>query len=791
MTAATALVLGGMMTSCTHDTDVAQTASQDIIQQYEKVFTTAFGTPAPNQTWGFGESSSTVANTRAFTRSLPTKPSFSSQNEISEPLDKKPSSTKTFYNTIEEAKNAGVTITDAKGATIKDKVNDQTLEIDSRTSLNELQNSSNVTLYIADNMTFNLSFSSSGNAIVVTKDKTLTMSSINEKVEVYLAPGAKLKFTNDISVERGFYLYMSSESTLETEGNLTIKNGSWIVNHGGTIKIGTEQNKKSLTLENNCILWNENAGDKHGSVTVYKDLSTSNDGGIIYNASNCSIKASKLSLNKLVTLWDAGTIDISNEMICVNDYNKIRVTNGASLEVGSLELINNNDLLTNEGTLISSGEIKLHNAGPELDNYGILQGASMKVDAGAKFHNIGPTTITGKTYVYNTNGRWMNDDTFICNEFEIDGGSNWSEPFVFNNCKLIVNGKFHQNHGYFVLDGGEEVGASVVCDSFEWTSDNFFLMGSKSLLKVKGELLGANRNSSPEYGFHGEGDDYAVIQAGSVKKDSEGKYRVAYYGNLYVDSKNHFEQGQASDGPWYYHDTSVKFSFDDPKDQHKAIKAPVSIPAKGCSPGYKGDDNKEADPDVIRIIAEDLTWGSENGDFDFNDVVFDVSLSDDKETITITLRAAGGTLPLRIAGNDDFEVHKKFGVPTGTIVNTGTALSISKPIQTWSFPNRDTRNYTLVDGKEVAQTYGNTVEEVAYNLPVEVYKLVNGTKVWVELQAPVGKAAAKVAVDNTYDWCDERESIDAKYYDSSLSMGKFSMYVRKQAPYAEDNSWYK
>ena len=33
--------------------------------------------------------------------------------------------------------------------------------------------------------------------------------------------------------------------------------------------------------------------------------------------------------------------------------------------------------------------------------------------------------------------------------------------------------------------------------------------------------------------------------------------------------------------------------------------------------------------------------------------------------------------------------------------------------------------------------------------------------------------------------------IDAKYYDSSLSMGKFSMYVRKQAPYAEDNSWYK
>jgi hypothetical protein len=323
-------------------------------------------------------------------------------------------------------------------------------------------------------------------------------------------------------------------------------------------------------------------------------------------------------------------------------------------------------------------------------------------------------------------------------------------------------------------------------------------MGSKSLLWVKGDLLSENQNSGG-FGFHGPSGNnpYAVIKAKAIKWNSDDQYRMAYFGNLYIDAESHSKQG-AKDPmnnphaqPYYYHDSSVKFSFTDENDTFTATTSPVSIDPSDCSPGYKGDDNKEVDPDVVRIIAEDLTWGSENGDFDFNDVVFDVSLSDDKETITITLRAAGGTLPLRIAGNDDFEVHKKFGVPTGTIVNTGTALSISKPIQTWSFPNRDTRNYTLVDGQEVAQTYGNTVEEVAYNLPVEVYKLVNGTKVWVELQAPVGKAAAKVAVDNTYDWCDERESIDAKYYDSSLSMGKFSMYVRKQAPYAEDNSWYK
>lgn len=756
MTAATALVLGGLMTSCTHDTDVAQTASQDIIQQYEKVFTTAFGTPAPNQTWGFGESSSSTANTRAFTRTFddrPQQPTFSSDIPLQNL--QKPE----FYNTLAEARTAlGNSLYYSKDRA-GNYQNGDVIYIDKDYS--SVPDNRNLTIYVDGNVTFsgNTLQSNGGVKFIVTSKSTLTISSLSQLVSIYLAPEAKLKLANNANVnfdnnwsnvdQNGSdkysgspvtYLYLSPKSTVEGGNKLSFQSGAKVYNDGGTIHVN------NLDLNDFCALKNE------GSITVDNDLS------------------------------------------CTNQYSYIRNASGKKITVnGKLELKNNHSYLYNEGEVDVEGAITLDNTSAEIVNKGSLSGASMSFAGGGKFHNELHSTVTidGDTYFKNIQDCWMNDGSYTSGSFTIEGQANQ----IYNNCMLTVTGVFKlwESDSKFVLNGD----ASVLCNSFTWRQGRFY-MGSRSLLRVTNTLQSIAENSGG-LGFHGPSGNnpYAVIKAKEIKWDTDDQFRMAYFGKLYVDAEKHSKQG-AKDPmnnppaqPYYYHDSSVKFSFTDENDTFTATTSPVSIDPSDCSPGYKGDDNKEVDPDVVRIIAEDLTWGSENGDFDFNDVVFDVSLSDDKETITITLRAAGGTLPLRIAGNDDFEVHKKFGVPTGTIVNTGTALSISKPIQTWSFPNRDTRNYTLVDGQEVAQTYGNTVKEVAYNLPVEVYKLVNGTKVWVELQAPVGKAAAKVAVDNTYDWCDERESIDAKYYDSSLSMGKFSMYVRKQAPYAKDNSWYK
>lgn len=133
----------------------------------------------------------------------------------------------------------------------------------------------------------------------------------------------------------------------------------------------------------------------------------------------------------------------------------------------------------------------------------------------------------------------------------------------------------------------------------------------------------------------------------------------------------------------------------------------------------------------LRIMAEDLS-ASEGTDFDFNDVVIDVDI--DGNTAYCTLLAAGGTLPLRIAGSDDLEIHKLFGVDVKVMVNTQ-------------------------DGHHNDYAYVpfilNNISD-AKNIKLEVQK--NGE--WIEMTAKQGVPAAKIAVPQSVDWCNERQGID-------------------------------
>lgn len=74
-----------------------------------------------------------------------------------------------------------------------------------------------------------------------------------------------------------------------------------------------------------------------------------------------------------------------------------------------------------------------------------------------------------------------------------------------------------------------------------------------------------------------------------------------------------------------------------------------------------------------RFMCEDL---GTIGDFDFNDVVFDIRPFGSNKAEVI-LQAAGGTFPINlyVAGNDLGEVHELLGVEVGTMVNTGMATA--------------------------------------------------------------------------------------------------------------------
>ena len=172
----------------------------------------------------------------------------------------------------------------------------------------------------------------------------------------------------------------------------------------------------------------------------------------------------------------------------------------------------------------------------------------------------------------------------------------------------------------------------------------------------------------------------------------------------------------------------------------------------------QGTTNPPVNPPVIssgkiRVIAEDLTATSGN-DFDFNDVVFDVTYGEANEA-KITVQAAGGTLPLRIkvgAGDteaDYQEVHALWEQSPAVMINTNAENRVSRG-----------RGVSGLPAKDVTLGYAvKTPTDVRDKIKIEVQKTVGNTLRWVELQSVTGQPAAKIAVNPNWHWLDERVNI--------------------------------
>jgi hypothetical protein len=168
----------------------------------------------------------------------------------------------------------------------------------------------------------------------------------------------------------------------------------------------------------------------------------------------------------------------------------------------------------------------------------------------------------------------------------------------------------------------------------------------------------------------------------------------------------------------------------------------------------KAEPEGDPDPDNVCIIAEDLSAEGDT-DFDFNDVVFTVTYTS-ASTATVTLYAAGGTLPLKVAGQ---EVHAKFGYAEPNekglykMINTGAKADVNNvaPVTFDVTSQKSSRgnDITIMVDKGKKNDQGVHVEN------------------WIELTATGGEPAAKLCVGTDYatskKWCDERESIKTKY----------------------------
>ena len=188
----------------------------------------------------------------------------------------------------------------------------------------------------------------------------------------------------------------------------------------------------------------------------------------------------------------------------------------------------------------------------------------------------------------------------------------------------------------------------------------------------------------------------------------------------------------------------------------------------GCADGYYSDwivtltkaevPEVVVDPDDVCIIAEDLS-ATDATDFDFNDVVFTVHYTS-TTTATVTLYAAGGTLPLTVAGR---EVHSAFGY--GEVDEKG----LYKMINT-NRPGADGVNGVATVSFDVSNIQksnrGNDIEIKVDKGEKNANGVIENHN-WLTLTATGGQPAAKLCVGadfaTEHKWCDERESIKTKY----------------------------
>lgn len=192
------------------------------------------------------------------------------------------------------------------------------------------------------------------------------------------------------------------------------------------------------------------------------------------------------------------------------------------------------------------------------------------------------------------------------------------------------------------------------------------------------------------------------------------------------DSKMHYNYTiQCIDGAYY-----VGFDFESTGQNPNQQEA---------ADGYYSDWIVKITPAIYmnakRIMAEDL---GEIGDFDFNDVVFDAVILNNDEAV-ITLRAAGGTLPLYIGTqSEENEVHHLFGVTTATMVNTEDGKHQEMPFVIFRLNGyRDIKNIPII---------------------------IDNEGVITTLSAEQGKAPGKICIPNiTTDWSNERVSIEIKH----------------------------
>lgn len=493
------------------------------------------------------------------------------------------------------------------------------------------------------------------------------------------------------------------------------------------------------------------APDNRSEIYLLKDSKL-----ILGEASAINFNVAAIYIAEGATLETAATLKANNST---------RVYNHGTMKVGTFEP-NTSSFLYNVGTL-TAGSVTAESNPTRIVNDGTINCASVTVNAGGVQNNA-EWIVSGLTKVNSNNSGWVNNGHWKTKDYAYVGGS----ENVINNCYLWVTNDFEMNissvKGAFKIDGG----GGVLARNFYGGRDSStgaisgpfkIVMGQNVVFVVENnaqfESGRSNINDEYAYGIFGPSEGgYAVFQAKKIVRDASLENTwgaVTYRGkNLYISAETHFAQG--NDGMLVHKFIFEQDGFSIDNNIYaagfKSGKPNIDIPETPCCPGFRGG------APLYRVIAEDLS-AAQSGDFDFNDVVFDIVKAENGKT-TLKLICAGGVLPLRIMG---IEVHGLFGE------TTPNEKGQYKMYNTGAGPTVPEKTFTI-DGEY-------TTPEQIKNIKIEVFK----DGVWMELHANRGEAACKILVDDTFIPVRERKYIADEHQ-------KFTNYVRGEFV---DDFWWK
>jgi hypothetical protein len=535
-----------------------------------------------------------------------------------------------------------------------------------------------------------------------------------------------------------FTKYTNTDALYKTEVPSTaktiddFKRADW----GGALDENALQNCTEFSFANGTFAMHcwQNSRDIYvsGNVIMNVDNTNSLNQARIYVLPNANLTFNMSSYINNLEIYVAAraTLNYNAEQLYYQDGGGI-IFNRGTLNLQENFEANQKSIVYNEGT-INGTDItsKPGDGNPSyFYNYGdLLLSGDLELNSCANFYNEGTVDVDGETSVTQQKIWWINKGHYTTGSIKFSA----KNTTFYNYCNLIVEGNAHMYDGEFNLMDNSYIEAETA------EFDNFIVnMGNNSGFNVKGNNKWEAQGDGTYQGFKATGDK-AYVRLGGTTTVAGHLHSLELTGKITYAINNIKDLGEGNSGvqPTTVFNRGTKKVTD-------FSKLNATAKTNDCGADWDG----EPETYDVCIIAEDLS-ATDATDYDFNDVVFEVKYTS-ATTATIQLKAAGGTLPLTVAGK---EVHAEFGYPN---------------------PDPETGKYKMINTGAKANVNGATADPFdvtgidrskrGKDIIIKVNKGTAENPHWIEMQANAGEPAAKLAVESGFEWCDERQPIAEKY----------------------------